>query len=816
MKENLKKLFAVVLAVAMLAAQIVVPTNAATTTPTYYCSNSECKTAGVKGELLHKIEATCEDGFEIYACARQILDKKGKPTGEVCDGTITVRITATGAHTADGVTVPAVKHTCTEDGNFEYQTCKVCENAYLVNGAWVDSYVDEAPGHDYKGVVTAPDCTEGGFTTYTCSVCEDSYIDDEVACTGHKFETKHEAQAATCKEAGWKEYYTCSNPDCDAIDPERPFVEEPIQDHGLRVVDTKPASCTEDGYNKFQCNESTCPYSQGVTEILGKTGHNMKAVSKVAATCEKAGVEKHKECKTCGEWFYWSASSTAPGNATATAVDKSKFDIKALGHTEVLVGFRAATCTETGLTNAIVCDRCDKVHHAGEEIPALGHELEDVAAVTAECHEDGSITDGNIAHKKCKVCNGLYATTVENDDIDAAALTAEDVKTTTSHDYEEMVIDSSCTEKGYTVYTCKKCYHTYSEAIAEKGHDFGEGVVKEVAAKCEQTGVKAHNKCVTCKKLFAADADPKDITIKEVKEADLTIKALGHKYEEVSAVNPTYTEAGNTAGEKCERCNKPNPANPAETLAKLQQAVKFYYELSGVNGAKDAVNSGYVTLKVYFDVLADAVNDKEAYNSDVLAEIYGIDFAINYNKDVFELTYVDDTVSPFGNFAATVLKTANENGKVSVSQDTASNVDGKTFRGEKNLLTILTFQVNDSELIAGEYDFSAEWNVTNPDDDVIAGISNVATTGSETSDKIAVKMLGDANGSGTYSSADTMLISQFIKSNVEGDKYVAEYDMNKDGFIDGKDLNLIRRAAVSDDAYKAIEVDPNATVTPEV
>ena len=35
MKENLKKLFAVVLAVAMLAAQVVVPTNAATN---YYCS----------------------------------------------------------------------------------------------------------------------------------------------------------------------------------------------------------------------------------------------------------------------------------------------------------------------------------------------------------------------------------------------------------------------------------------------------------------------------------------------------------------------------------------------------------------------------------------------------------------------------------------------------------------------------------------------------------------------------------------------------------------------------------------------------------
>lgn len=805
MKENFKKLFAVVLAVAMLAAQIVVPTNAATT---YYCSNSECKNAGVKGELLHKIEATCKDGFEIYACARQILDEDDKPTGEICDGTITVRIAATGAHTADGITVPADPHTCTEDGNYEYQTCKGCEVAYLVNGTWVDSYVDEASGHDYEGVVTAPNCTEGGFTTYTCSVCDDSYTDDEVACTGHKFETKHEAQAATCKETGWKEYYTCSNPNCDAIDPERPFVEEPIQDHGLRVVDTKAASCTEDGYNKFQCNEPTCPYYNGVTENLPAPGHQKVSVKAVPAACGVVGYKKHYKCTVCNCLF----SSTS----SDTVRDLSYFEVDALEHTEVLVGFRPATCTEDGLTNAIVCDRvgCGFVHHAGDVIPATGHTLTLVPEVLPECFEDGHTESGNIEHKHCSVCEKNFAKETENMDIEAEALAT--VVTTTDHESEKMVIAPKCTEQGYTVYTCKKCHYTYSEAIAEKGHDFGDGVVKEVAAKCEETGVKAHNKCITCNKLFAADANPADIAIKEVKEADLTIKALGHKYEEVSAVNPTYTETGNTAGEKCERCNKPNPENPAEPLAKLQQAVKFYYELSGVKGAKDAVNSGYVTLKVYFDVLADAVNDKEAYNSDVLAEIYGIDFAINYNKDVFELTYVDDTVSPFGNFAATVLKTANENGKVSVSQDTAANIDGKTFRGEKNLLTVLTFQVNDSELIAGEYDFTAEWNVTNPDDDVIAGTSNVATTESEITDKIAVKMLGDANGSGTYSSADTMLISQFIKANVEGDKYVAEYDMNKDGFIDGKDLNLIRRAAVTDDAYKAIEVDPNATVTSEV
>ena len=38
--------------------------------------------------------------------------------------------------------------------------------------------------HTYEAVVTAPTCTEGGYTTYTCA-CGDSYIADETEALGH-------------------------------------------------------------------------------------------------------------------------------------------------------------------------------------------------------------------------------------------------------------------------------------------------------------------------------------------------------------------------------------------------------------------------------------------------------------------------------------------------------------------------------------------------------------------------------------------------------------------------------------------------------
>ncbi|MBP3699230.1 MAG: hypothetical protein J6J01_07105 [Oscillospiraceae bacterium] len=40
--------------------------------------------------------------------------------------------------------------------------------------------------HSHEAVVTAPTCTEAGYTTYTCA-CGDSYVADEVAALGHSY-----------------------------------------------------------------------------------------------------------------------------------------------------------------------------------------------------------------------------------------------------------------------------------------------------------------------------------------------------------------------------------------------------------------------------------------------------------------------------------------------------------------------------------------------------------------------------------------------------------------------------------------------------
>ena len=54
--------------------------------------------------------------------------------------------------------------------------------------------------HDYKAVVTDPDCVNGGYTTYTCSACGDSYVDNEVDALGHTYDNDMDVDCNACGE----------------------------------------------------------------------------------------------------------------------------------------------------------------------------------------------------------------------------------------------------------------------------------------------------------------------------------------------------------------------------------------------------------------------------------------------------------------------------------------------------------------------------------------------------------------------------------------------------------------------------------------
>ena len=745
-----------------------------------YCS--VCGEDGVVGAYLYTIDATCvDDGFKIYECDHTVSGEESGSEPVDCDGFIVVRIPATGKHTRGdtryGITLP----TCTESGHNTHWLCEVC-------GCYVDEEGREltaeqviipALGHYYVKEETLPTCTEEGYITYTCLRCEDSYTEPSgETATGHKFNEKVPGVAATCREEGYGEYNICSV--CGAEDPENPKVTIPKLDHNLKHVKYKEPTCEAEGYNIFKCDEPTCVYGQdknGFREIIPKLGHDLVDVAGKDATCTEAGYTAYKSCTRCEH-----TEGYTPLNA--------------LGHKDVSQD-KDATCTEDGVKEAVVCERCGVVLHEGEVISATGHDF--VGCKTVDGSEPTCTEDGVVAHKICNTCGKAFA--VDADESETAALEST-VVPALGHDMKLWGTQAAtCTASGLAVYVCDRedCKHTTSETLAATGHSFA--FVEEVPADCTNPGVEAHNECTACGKLFAADADASDITIEPLTEEELAIDALGHVPSvPVEAVNPTYDSAGNTAGAKCERCGD---MVEGEILDELEEAVKFHYVISGVNGAEAAVNSGYVTLEIYFDVLADA-DDKEEYNSDVLANIFGIDLTMNYNKEVFELTNVQVAPGAFAKAEFTPYATANENGAFTIAQDMVNT--SKVFRGENNLFATLTFQVN-VEAAKRDYAFTLDETegitVAHPEGET------VGTSASDETVVITVRTLGDANGDGLYNVADSLMLSDYIRNPDIEKAYIPEYDMDKDGNIDFIDLDLLRKAIVGNNEYLTILVDPN-------
>ena len=108
----------------------------------------------------------------------------------------------------------------------------------------------------------------------------------------------------------------------------------------------------------------------------------------------------------------------------------------------------------------------------------------------------------------------------------------------------------------------------------------------------------------------------------------------------------------------------------------------------------------------------------------------------------------------------TPYETANENGKIAIAQDMVNSF--KVFRGEDNLFASLIFRVNkDAEAKAYTFALDAVQGitVTHPEQDETIDVSS-----SESEITVSVRKLGDANGDGVFNSADSLLLSEYIKN----------------------------------------------------
>ena len=390
--------------------------------------------------------ATCtEDGVKTYTCTR-------------CKTTRTEPIAKT-EHTP--VVVPAKAATCTETGLTEGKECEVC------HATLVEQEVTPALNHDWdNGVVTTPaTCTKDGVKTYTCKRDVSHTYTEAIPATGHDYTEK--VVLPTCESDGYT-IFTCNN--CGDIYTGN--VTEKLG-HDYQLKDHKDATCTEAGYDYYECSRDA---SHHYTETIAKTGHDYTE-KVVLPTCESDGYTIFT-CNNCGDIY--------TGNVT-----------EKLGHDYQLKDHKDATCTEAGY-DYYECSR-DALHNYTEAIPATDH-MYGKEVVEPTCTEPG------YTKYTCAYCGDSYTT---------------DEKPVLGH--EEVVISGqnpTCEAEGWTESSyCKRCNVTLKakEIIPAQGHDPIAVPGKEPT--CTETGLTEGSKCQRCGKILTAQE---------------TIPALGHDWNTTS------------------------------------------------------------------------------------------------------------------------------------------------------------------------------------------------------------------------------------------------------------------------------------------
>ena len=290
-------------------------------------------------------------------------------------------------------------------------------------------------------------------------------------------------------------------------------------------------SCTEQGscivcggkYGellKHSFADATCSAPKTCTVCGATEGEPLKhayVATVTKPTCDKGGYTTYV-CSACGD-SYTAEETEAAGHSYKSTVTKP-------------------TCTEGGYTT-YVCSVCGD-SYKGDEVAALGCEYGEWQSLGDGNHIRYCIR--NNSHTETKPCSGGKATCTKPAVCTDCGTAYGEVA---DHEYGAVVTKPTCTEGGYTTYTCSVCSDSYTaDATEAAGHSYEAVVTKPT---CTEGGYTTYT-CSVCSDSYTADAT----------------EAAGHSYEAV-VTKPTCTEGGYTTY-TCSVCSDSYTADEVAAL----------------------------------------------------------------------------------------------------------------------------------------------------------------------------------------------------------------------------------------------------------
>ena len=428
-------------------------------------------------------------------------------------------------------------------------------------------------------------------------------------------------------------------------------------------------TCTEKGYTTYKCSDCGDTYK---TDFVDALGHDYNTSGKVEPTCTEKGYDMHV-CSRCGDIY------------------KDNF-VDALGHTVVVDPAVAPDCTHTGLTGGSHCSVCNEVLKAQETVPATGHS------------------------------------------------------------YNKVVTEPTCTEKGYTTYTCSVCGDTY---VADYVDALGHTVVVDpaVAPDCTHTGLTEGSHCSVCNTVLKAQE---------------TVPATGHKYDKVVTA-PTCTEKGYTTY-TCSVCGDSYVADYVDALGHSYSEAEFVWTEDSSAEYGWTVTAAKTCANCSDKLIAEVTITRTSYKELVASAVF------------------------------TDGSTASDT-KIICGDITLVSISGSgAVITEDNLVYGLAAGLDSIEGYVTASADGCEVKVTKSGDKIGTGTLVEIYKDGYLVDTYTVVIFGDVDGDGWYDAQDAYIVSLITNGLLTREqtgeaKYLAA-DCNHDGVIDGADIEILQNAGL--------------------